>query len=409
MPSANDASGPAAAAAERPKTLYQGVERDGFGMRLLSKMGWVEGKGLGKNKDGIATHVRAKKRMDFVGVGADARNDASGKTAVDWTMNTLAFDDVLKSLNRTHSAESLERTVTMASSSSSEEEVEEAPAEKKRKASKEERRAAKKEAKRAKKEAKKAKKNEIVVNRSVVSHAGRYQKRVSQKMVSNYSSQDLAQILGGGFVSVPEVRADNAGSTSASEESKEEEKKDNGEKKKLIAVERPKWVFDPPPEDWWGWRVGFRPEGHGKKDVGEDVDALERKRGFDEDDQINLFQDTHAGANKNRQGLGAKRGRDAGADFAGSKKTFGEGDEITDAERAVIAKAKQVKWQKIALKMLSKADGSMKTKKFREKVLQKCGCAESERDVYWDAAFHVLSRTEAFTSLEEDVVKLIKN
>ena len=56
---------------------------------------------------------------------------------------------------------------------------------------------------------------------------------------------------------------------------------------------------------------GFRPEGHGQKSDGDDADALERKRGFDEDDQVNLFQDTHAGANKNRRGLGANRGKDA--------------------------------------------------------------------------------------------------
>ena len=399
----------AASSDARPKTLYQGVERDGFGMRLLSKMGWVEGRGLGKRGDGIATHVRARKRMDFVGVGADARCDASGKTTVDWTMNTLAFDDVLRSLNRAHSAESLGRVWGEASSSSSSEEEKE---EKKRKPSKEERREAKRAKKEAKKEAKRKKKNEIVVNRSVVSHAGRYQKRVSQKMVSNYSSEDLGAILGGGFVSLPEVRAGAVASPSASasegeDDSNDTKKQIDAQPKKLIAFERPKWVFEPPPESWWGWRVGFRPEGHGKKPEDEDVDALERKRGFDEDDQVNLFKDTHAGANKNRQGLGAGRGRDAGADFAGTKKTFGEQDEVSEAERAAAKKAKEVKWQKIAEKILAKCEGSMKTKKFKDKVLAKCGCAKDEHDIYWDAAFHILSRTGVFTSLEEDIVKFV--
>jgi len=395
----------ASSAAARPKTLYQGVERDGFGMRLLEKMGWVEGCGLGKRQDGISRHIHAKKRAVGVGVGADARNDASGANAVDWTMNTVAFDDVLRSLNRAHSADDVRSGgdgAAPSSSSSEEEKAEKKKKEKKRKLTKEE-----------KKAAKKAKKNEIVVNRTTVSHAGRYQKRESQKMVKNYSAEDLGAILGGGFVALPEVRAD-VGNVSDDEEDiptpvKKEPEKDKT--KKLIVCERPKWVFDPPPEDWWGWRVGFRPEGHGQKSDGDDADALERKRGFDEDDQVNLFEDTHAGANKNRRGLGANRGKDAGADFSGTKKTFGEADDVSDAEKAAAKAAKSVKWQKIGEKILSKADGSMKTKKFMEKVLKKAECDFSDdavKDIYRDAAFHILSRSGVFTSLEEDTVTLQK-
>ena len=390
------------AAETKPKTLYQGVERDGFGMKMLTTMGWREGCGLGKNKDGIVKHLHAKKRMVGTGVGADVKNDASGKNATNWTMNTVAFDDVLRSLNRTHSAEELAKTRAEESASESA-----SKKEKKRKLTKEEKKA-------AKKAAKKAKKNEV--GRSVVSHAGRYQKRESQKMVSNYSATDLDAILGGGFVALPEVRATNA-ETSASDSGgedkdtnvKAEPKEAARSKKKVIEIERPKWVFDPPSEDWWGWRVGFRPEGHGGAN-GDDMDALERKRGFDEDDQTKLFEDTHAGANKNRQGLGAGVGRAAGADFAGTKKAFGEEDEVTEEERAAAEAAKKVKWQKLGEKILSKSDGSMKTKKFISKILDKCECGSVEniRALYQDAMFHILSRSGAFTSLEEDVVKLVK-
>ena len=394
---------------DAPKTLYQGVERDGFGMRLLTRLGWREGRGLGKNQDGIARHVHARKRQVGTGVGADARNDASGANAVDWTMNTVAFDDVLRSLNRTHSAEELERAANAEKASSSDEDEDEAAKTKTRDEAKK-RKMTKEEKKAAKKAAKRAKKNEIVVNRSVVSHAGRYHKRESQKMVSNYSAEDLGAILGGGFVALPEVRADNASASASASDADESiptpTNKEKEKPKRLVVVERPKWVFDPPPESWWGWRVGFRPEGHGKKPEDADADALERKRGFDEDDQVNLFQDTHAGANKNRRGLGAGQGRDAAADFSGTKKTFGEGDEVSDAEKAAAAKAKKVKWLKIGEKILEKASGSMKTKKFIEKVLKKAECAADDCDaVYRDAAFHFLSRSGAFTSLEEDVVK----
>ena len=392
------------AADTKPKTLYQGVERDGFGMKMLTTMGWREGCGLGKNKDGIVKHLHAKKRMVGTGVGADVKNDASGKNSTNWTMNTVAFDDVLRSLNRTHSAEELAKTREEESASDSA-----SKKEKKRKLTKEEKKA-------AKKEAKKAKKNEV--GRSVVSHAGRYQKRESQKMVSNYSATDLDAILGGGFVALPEVRATNA-ETSASESDSEDDKDTKAvavptepakPKKKVIEIERPKWVFDPPSEDWWGWRVGFRPEGHGGGGNSDDMDALERKRGFDEDDQTKLFEDTHAGANKNRQGLGAGVGRAVDADFAGTKKAFGAEDEVTEEETAAAEAAKKVKWQKLCEKILSKSDGSMKTKKFISKILDKCACgpAENIRALYQDAMFHFLSRSGAFTSLEEDVVKLVK-
>ena len=43
------------------------VDKTGFGFRMLAKMGWSEGKGLGANEDGAATHVRVKKRQDNLG------------------------------------------------------------------------------------------------------------------------------------------------------------------------------------------------------------------------------------------------------------------------------------------------------------------------------------------------------
>ena len=83
--------------------LYQGVERDGFGMRMLTSMGWQEGKGIGKNGTGIVKHIHAKKRALNSGIGADARADASGK--IDWTLNAVSFDNILKGLTQTYAAD----------------------------------------------------------------------------------------------------------------------------------------------------------------------------------------------------------------------------------------------------------------------------------------------------------------
>jgi len=373
-------------------TLYQGVERDGFGMKMLANMGWREGRGLGKHQHGIAKHVHAKKRASGVGVGADARSDASGKTTSDWTMNTVAFDDVLRALHVAHDVENSKAKETPECEAKATKDVG-------------------REGDERRKKAKKASASDV--GRSAVGHAGRYRKRESQKMVQNYSATDMEAILGTGFVVVPEVRGANgerdaSGETSDGGEGETKGKAKSREKKiKAVAIERPRWVFDAPKEDWWGWRVGFRPEGHGGAN-GADAEALERKRGFDEDDQTKLFEDTHAGANKNRHGLGAGVGRAADADFVGVKKSFDDDDEVDESERAAAAAANAVKWQKIGEKILSKYDGSMKTKKFVSKLLDKseCGADENIRAVYRDAMFHILSRSGAFTSLEEAVVKL---
>jgi hypothetical protein len=34
---------------------------------MLQKMGWASGKGLGKNEDGMATHIRVKRRGETLG------------------------------------------------------------------------------------------------------------------------------------------------------------------------------------------------------------------------------------------------------------------------------------------------------------------------------------------------------
>jgi len=46
-----------------------------FAKKQLEKMGWSEGTGLGKKRDGMTTHIRVKKRKDNVGLGGSEKPD----------------------------------------------------------------------------------------------------------------------------------------------------------------------------------------------------------------------------------------------------------------------------------------------------------------------------------------------
>jgi len=45
-----------------------------FAKKQMLKMGWTEGKGLGKNEDGMSSHIKISKREDAVGIGSEKLN-----------------------------------------------------------------------------------------------------------------------------------------------------------------------------------------------------------------------------------------------------------------------------------------------------------------------------------------------
>jgi len=87
-----------------------GWERDKskFGMKMLQKMGWSEGKGLGKTEEGMTSHIKVSMKRDNGGIGAQ-RNAGDN-----WLENTSAFDALLANLNQ-----SFETEASSSSSSSS--------------------------------------------------------------------------------------------------------------------------------------------------------------------------------------------------------------------------------------------------------------------------------------------------
>ncbi|XP_050400392.1 PIN2/TERF1-interacting telomerase inhibitor 1 [Patella vulgata] len=67
-----------------------------FGQKLLEKMGWNKGKGLGANEDGRTDHVGIKFKADNKGVGC------SNKYVDNWIEHQDDFNDLLQCLNQNH-------------------------------------------------------------------------------------------------------------------------------------------------------------------------------------------------------------------------------------------------------------------------------------------------------------------
>lgn len=75
--------------------------KNSIGSKLLLKMGWKEGTGLGRDSQGTALALRAVRKSDDAGIGAkDA--DVTGNDG--WNQTTDTFASVLKHLKSQHSS-----------------------------------------------------------------------------------------------------------------------------------------------------------------------------------------------------------------------------------------------------------------------------------------------------------------
>jgi len=68
-----------------------------FGKRMLEKMGWTSGVGLGKKEDGRTEHIDMKFKANLKGVGF-----VNGKYDDTWITHSQSFDSVLQQLQQSH-------------------------------------------------------------------------------------------------------------------------------------------------------------------------------------------------------------------------------------------------------------------------------------------------------------------
>lgn len=66
-----------------------GSKPNAYAMKLMEKMGWKEGQGLGKNEDGMAKHIIITKREDNMGLGLD-NSKAADSVQEQWWHNSFS-------------------------------------------------------------------------------------------------------------------------------------------------------------------------------------------------------------------------------------------------------------------------------------------------------------------------------
>jgi len=175
---------------------------------MLERMGWTEGRGLGKREDGRTEHVRVRRRAEALGVGAEGAVGAApehlrGRNGNEVLLSAVSeYDDMLR------------RAAALASTAISREEAEETGEDKDKEggedaADEAELKRRRKEQRRADRKRKRQEEAEGSNSAAPVETVsapqpaksvcmGRHHKIMRQKDVSRYSAADMAAILGGG-------------------------------------------------------------------------------------------------------------------------------------------------------------------------------------------------------------------
>ncbi|CAI9094168.1 OLC1v1029860C1 [Oldenlandia corymbosa var. corymbosa] len=321
-----------AATAETPVN-YVGIARQSAAFRLMKQMGWEEGEGLGREKQGIKGYIRVKNKQDTTGIGTEKPSN--------WAFDTTQFDSILKKLK-----------VQAADTKKNEAEGDDGPQED----------AVSKIS---------ADSQDTVVK--ATRPQGRYKKRERGKLVHTYSSQDLEGILVKRTASpelVPEIDVREV------IEHDSQISDIDGKAEEQYQVVSP---------EWWGFKWGFvsggflGAEARRKKLMKNNENGNERVA-FHEEDQENLYNLVQDKATSGKQGLGIKdrTKKIAGVYFKGKKTSFDDSDEEDSTDSRSSAKRKRddestdkndsskVKLKKLCRQLLQQAPGeSLKLKQLK--------------------------------------------
>ncbi len=66
------------------------ISSNSFAARHMAKMGWTEGTGLGKKRDGIVSHIKVQKREDNIGLGVEKERTRQMGAAGMWWSSSVA-------------------------------------------------------------------------------------------------------------------------------------------------------------------------------------------------------------------------------------------------------------------------------------------------------------------------------
>ncbi|GMF28479.1 unnamed protein product [Phytophthora lilii] len=181
-PAQTDEAGKTMVAVGGMQNMAWAADTSKFGFKMLVKMGWSAGKGVGKDLQGQATHVKVARRSENLGVGCSLKQaEVQG-----WSETAGGFADVLKTLNKSYGSKASSEADSSDEGSSSS----------KSKKSKKDKKKKDRKAKKEKKEKKSKKSKKSGAEKTTVSRRLHYRKRQTNKDAKNYGAAEMAAILG---------------------------------------------------------------------------------------------------------------------------------------------------------------------------------------------------------------------
>ncbi|XP_042633520.1 PIN2/TERF1-interacting telomerase inhibitor 1-like [Cyprinus carpio] len=79
-----------------PRNSAWSNDESKFGQKMLERMGWSKGKGLGKSEQGSTEHIKVKVKNNSLGLGTAANNEDN------WIAHQDDFNQLLAELNSCH-------------------------------------------------------------------------------------------------------------------------------------------------------------------------------------------------------------------------------------------------------------------------------------------------------------------